>query len=244
VRIVVDFDYLDPIEVHGKALIEMATDCDLGLPVPACPAWTLSDLLAHVAGANRWVTKCVSERLTPQERILPPGPSGRDELKKWSQESLDELLTVLSATAPEELVWTPIQGPLGSAWWRRTAALEAVIHRNDAETALGMDPETINARLALGGIDEYAEEFLPLILHAVPEQPPVTAVLLSPTDIDDSRLLSLIPAGDDRDPGPAEVELAATASDLLLWMWNRASDGAVAVRGDDTLVKWWKMLAI
>ncbi|MGA7049940.1 MAG: maleylpyruvate isomerase family mycothiol-dependent enzyme [Mycobacterium sp.] len=239
-----NFDYLTSIETNGRALLGMAADCDLDSPVPACPEWTLRDLLEHVAGSNRWVTKCVTERLTPQKRILPPGPSGRDELKKWSQESLDELLTVLSATAPEQLVWTPIQGPLGSTWWRRTAALEGAIHRNDAENALSMNPETIHARLALGGIDEYAEEFLPLMLHAVPEQPPVTALLLSPTDVDDSRLLSLIPAGDDRDPGPAEVELSATASELLLWMWNRVPDGTVTVRGDDAVMQWWKVLAI
>jgi uncharacterized protein (TIGR03083 family) len=244
VRIVVDYDYLDPIEVHGKALIEIGADCDLESPVPTCPGWTLRDLLAHVAGSNRWVAKCVSEGLTPQKRILPPGPSGRDELKKWSQESLDEILTVLSTTAPEQLVWTPIRGSLGSAWWRRKAALEAAIHRNDADNALGINPETIDALLALGGIDEYAEEFLPLMLLAVPEPPPVTALLLAPTDIDDSRLLSLIPAGDDRDPGGAQVELSATASDLLLWMWNRVSDGTLAVRGDNTVVQWWRVLAI
>jgi uncharacterized protein (TIGR03083 family) len=240
----VDYDYLDPIEVHGNALIEMTSDCDLDAPVPTCPDWTVRDLLAHVAGSNRWVAKCVSEGLTPQQRILPPGPPGREELKKWSQESLAELLKVLSATAPEELVWTPIRGALGSGWWRRKAALEAAIHRNDAENALGMNPETIDARLALSGIDEFVEEFLPLMLLAVPEPPPVTALLLAPTDVDDSRLLSLIPSGDDRDPGPAKVELAATASDLLLWVWNRTSDGTLAVRGDDTVVQWWKVLAI
>jgi hypothetical protein len=82
------------------------------------------------------------------------------------------------------------------------------------------------------------------MLLAVPEPPPVTALLLSPTDINESRLVSLIPAGDDPDPEPGEVELAATASDLLLWMWNRVSDGPLAVRGDDTVVQWWKGLAI
>jgi hypothetical protein len=40
------------------------------------------------------------------------------------------------------------------------------------------------------------------------------------------------------------VELTASASDLLLWMWNRVPDGSLAVGGDDTVVTWWKGLAI
>jgi uncharacterized protein (TIGR03083 family) len=240
----VNFDYLASTEANGRALVDIASRNDLDLPVPACPGWTLRDLLAHVSGANRWVSRCVSSGLTAQERILPPAPTGRDALLQWSEESLDELLSILSATAPDELVWTPIRGALGSVWWRRKAALEVAIHRNDAENAVELDRQIIDAQLALDGIDEYSQEFLPLMLHAVDESPPVTAVLLSPTDIDDSRVLSLIPSGDDRDPGVPGVELTASASDLLLWMWNRLPDGPLAVRGDETVITWWKGLAI
>jgi uncharacterized protein (TIGR03083 family) len=239
-----NFDYLTSIEANCRALADIAAHNDLDLPVPACPGWTLGDLLAHVSGANRWVSQCVSSGLTAQERILPSAPTGRDALLRWSEESLDELLSILSATQPDELVWTPLRGALGSVWWRRKAALEVAIHRNDAENAVDLNRQIIDARLALDGIDEYSQEFLPLMLHAVAESPPVTAVLLSPTDVDDSRVLSLIPAGDDRDPGAPGVELTGSASDLLLWMWNRLPDGALAVIGDGTVVKWWKGLAI
>jgi uncharacterized protein (TIGR03083 family) len=239
-----NFDYLTSIEANGRALVDIAAHNDLDLPIPTCPGWTLGDLLAHVSGANRWVSHCVSSGLTAQERILPPAPTDRDALLRWSEESLDELLSILSATQPGELVWTPIRGALGSVWWRRKAALEVAIHRNDAEDAVGLDQQIIDARLALDGIDEYSQEFLPLMLHAVVESPPVTAVLLSPTDVDDSRVLSLIPAGDDRDPGVPGVELTASASDLLLWIWNRLPDGSLTVRGDDTVITWWKSLAI
>jgi uncharacterized protein (TIGR03083 family) len=240
----VALDYLQSIALDSAALTDLAKRHDLDLPVPACPGWTLRDLVAHVGGANRWVTTCVSSGLSAQERILPSAPSGRDELLSWFDESLGELLSVLSATAPDEPVWTPILGPSGSVWWRRKQALEVAIHRTDAETATGVERTIIDPRLALDGIDEYAQEFLPLMLHAVAEPPPVTAVLLSPNDIDDSRVLSLIPAGDDRHPGIPHVELGGAASDLLLWMWNRVADGSLAVSGDDTVVVWWKGLAI
>lgn len=239
-----DYDYLQSIEADGKALAGIAADFDLELSIPSCPDWTLKDLLAHVAGANRWVNKCVSEGLAAQERVLPLGPDGREELVEWFNQSTDELLSVLSGTPPDELVWTPIRGALGSVWWRRKAALEAAIHRTDAGNALRAGPEIIDAQLALDGIDEYAEEFLPLMLLGVAELPPVTAVLLSPNDIDESRTLSLVVAGDDRDPGIPRVELKASASDLLLWMWNRVPEATLTVSGDDTVVQWWKGLAI
>lgn len=237
------YDYLTSIETGGRALLDLVADADLDLPVPTCPDWTLRDVVEHVSGASRWVSTCVSSGLTAQQRILPPGPAERTELLEWARESLDDLLAVLSATAPDDLVWTPIRGALGSVWWRRKAALEVAIHHADAQSALGHRPKTIDPRLALAGVDEYAEEFLPLMLLMVTE-PPVTAVLLSPNDIDDSRTLSLIPAGDDRDPGAASVVLEASASDLLLWMWNRVPDGTLTVHGDDTVVGWWRGLAI
>ena len=74
------------------------------------------------------------------------------------------------ATPPDQPVWTPIRGALGSVWWRRKQALEVAIHRADAQVALGGVPETIDAPLALDGIDEYAEEFLPRMLRGSPSR--------------------------------------------------------------------------
>jgi uncharacterized protein (TIGR03083 family) len=241
---VLGYDYPTAIESDGRALLAIAADADHALPIPTCPSWTIRDLLEHVSGANRWVSHCVASGLAAQDRILPPGPAGRDDLLRWTRESFDEMLDVLSATPPEELVWTPIRGPLGSAWWRRKAALEVAIHLTDAERALGRTSGSIDPPLALAGIDEYAEEFLPLMLLGVAEPPPVTAVLLSPRDSDESRTLSLIPAGDRRSPGQPTVELKASASELLLWMWNRAPRDALAISGDDAVLTWWKALAI
>jgi uncharacterized protein (TIGR03083 family) len=242
--LVEEYDYLGSIEADRRALAGIATDFELGLRVPNCPDWALRDLLDHVSGATRWMTKCVAEGEAAQQRVLPPAPEGREELVDWFNESIDGLLDALSSTPSEALLWTPIRGSLGSVWWRRKAALEVAIHRTDAEQAVGAGHEPIDPLLALDGIDEYAEEFLPLMLHAVAERPPVTAVLLSPNDIDDSRTLSLIPAGVDTDPGDPQVEIRATASELLLWMWNRIPAEALSVSGDDAVVAWWKGLAI
>ena len=122
----VNFDYLASTEANGRALVDIAARNDLDSPVPTCPGWTLGDLLAHVSGANRWVSRCVSSGLTAQERILPPAPTGRDALLRWSEESLDELLATLSATPlanwcgrPFEALWGVSGGAARPRWkWR------------------------------------------------------------------------------------------------------------------------------
>ena len=47
---------------------------DLGLPVPSCPGWNVSQLMRHVDGGLRWVAEIVATRAaTP-----PPDVALRD----------------------------------------------------------------------------------------------------------------------------------------------------------------------
>ena len=74
------YDYLLSIEADTSALVDIAADSDLALPVPACPGWTLKDLVEHVSGANRWVSHCVSSGLAPDETLTV---SGDDTVIQW-----------------------------------------------------------------------------------------------------------------------------------------------------------------
>ena len=238
------YDYLSSIEADGEALWKLAHDHAFDVPIPTCPGWTLGDLVAHVGGAHRWMSTCVSSGLQAQERNLPPAPSARVDLLRWFREAQAELLAVLSATPPDQPVWTPIRGALGSLWWRRKAAVEAAIHRWDVDNAVSQQPTPIDAQLALDGIDEYSQEFLPNMLPAVTHPAPVSSLRLSATDLDDSRVLPLIPTGDEQNHDASRAELIGSASDLLLWMWNRVADDKLTVRGNDAVVSWWKSLVI
>ena len=102
----------------------------------------------------------------------------------------------------------------------------------------------IDAQLALDGIDEYSQEFLPNMLPAVTHPAPVSSLRLSATDLDDSRVLPLIPTGDEQNHDASRAELIGSASDLLLWMWNRVAADKLTVRGNDAVVSWWKSLVI
>jgi uncharacterized protein (TIGR03083 family) len=236
-------DHLALIETESRRLVAIALKSDGEAVVPSCPDWTLRELVGHVGGANRWMATCVTGGLKPQERMLPAPPDDADKLVAWFEDSVAELLKALAAIPSQQLVWTPVTGAQGSAWWRRKAAVEVGIHRWDADNATSKAPQPLAANLALEGIAEFVEEFLPLMLLAAPVAP-VPSIRLCPNDIDAHIDVSLLPAGDTRATGSPGVQLTGSASDLLLWIWNRVSADRVGLPNDEVIAGWWKGLAI
>ncbi|MEE6135203.1 maleylpyruvate isomerase family mycothiol-dependent enzyme [Mycobacterium sp. 050128] len=236
-------DYLGLIELESRRLIEIAAMASGDVGVPTCPEWTLRDLVGHVGGAHRWVSTCVTGGLEAQQRLLPLPPDDVNQLSGWFGESVDRLRAALSSVAADELVWTPLKGPQASRWWRRKAALEAAIHRWDADNATHPAPEPLAAALALDGIAEFTEEFLPLMVQAAPAAP-VPSIRLCPNDIDICFDVPLMTSPDGAVPGRSGTELSGSASDLLLWIWNRIGADNVVVVGDAAILRWWPCLAI
>lgn len=236
-------DYLELIELESSRLIEIAATASGDVGVPTCPEWTLRDVVGHVGGAHRWVSTCVTGGLKAQQRILPLPPDGVSQLLDWFGESVDRLRSALSSVPSDESVWTPLTGPQASTWWRRKAALEAAIHRWDADNATHAQPEPLAAALALDGIAEFTEEFLPLLVQAAPAAP-VPSIRLCPNDIDVCVDVPLMTPPDGAVAGLSGTQLSGSASDLLLWIWNRVGRDNVVVVGDAAILQWWTCLAI
>ncbi|OBB03384.1 hypothetical protein A5662_11985 [Mycobacteriaceae bacterium 1482268.1] len=234
--------YLSWINEDSTEMLALADELDLAAPVPTCPGWSLGDLVGHLFSAHRWVTSCVKAGTQAQQRDLPAAPSERTELTAWARQALAELLSVLWETSPNQLVWTPLRGPAPSIWWRRKAAVEAAIHRWDAHRAVREEPHPIAASLALAGIDEFSQDFLPPMLMSMPEPPPASTICLEPTDISDGRVLTLRETVG-HEPAP-HVRIRGTASDLLLWMWNRIPPEHLKIEGDPSVAQWWRALVI
>jgi hypothetical protein len=105
----------------------------------------------------------------------------------------------------------------------RDVALECALHRWDAATAFGVAHE-IDGDLACDGIDEFFENAWPLWLDAVGRAAGNGERLrLARTDgpqrwhvVLDGRRPALT-----REDRAGDVEVAGTASDLLLWLWGR-----------------------
>jgi hypothetical protein len=128
-------------------------------------------------------------------------------------------------------------------------AVEAALHRFDAQAAVGRTTPVATA-LAVDGIDELFTVLLPLRGTAGLGGGGQT-VHLHATDpgIDDvgggEWLVTLGPEGLDveRTHAKGDVAVRATASDLLLLLWNGGSDGGAArfgVFGDRAVLDRWR----
>lgn len=161
-------DYESEIETEAARLAELSGD--LSVPVPTCPGWTLAELVTHVGQTHRWAVHVLRNRV--QERVwsrqVPSGlAEGQSGDARWLLAGAAELLRTLRETDPELAVWT--WGPdKRASWWPRRMVFELVIHRADAELALGVDP-VIPAATAVDGIEEF--------LHNLPSAAWVTRSL-------------------------------------------------------------------
>ncbi|MFD0471693.1 maleylpyruvate isomerase family mycothiol-dependent enzyme [Nonomuraea thailandensis] len=161
-------DYHSQIETEAARLAALAGD--LSVPVPTCPGWTIAELITHVGQTHRWTVHMLRNRV--QERVwsrqVPSGlAEGRSGDAAWLAAGAAELLEVLRETDPSMEVWT--WGPdKRASWWPRRMLFELVVHRVDAELALGVDPE-IPAGTAIDGIEEF--------LHNLPSAAWVTKSL-------------------------------------------------------------------
>ncbi|MEQ4725455.1 maleylpyruvate isomerase family mycothiol-dependent enzyme [Nonomuraea sp. B19D2] len=232
------------IDTEAARLGALATD--LSVPVPTCPGWTLADLVTHVGQTHRWVVHVLRNQV--QERIWSRQVSsglaeGRSGDAAWLAAGAAELLDTLRTTDPSLAVWT--WGPDRQAsWWPRRMVFELVIHRADAELALGIDP-VIPAEVAIDGVEEF--------LHNLPSAGWITPRLaelgvegatihLHATDADGEWTITQGPAGKiswERGHAKGDSAVQGKAQDLLLLLYGRRSPDALTVHGDADLLNRW-----
>ena len=251
----IDDDRLLWIDTESRALAAIAAE-DYDLPVPACPGWSMAELLAHAGGAHRWAVQVVAEANQDRhERVLPDPPADPALLADWYVDGLEQLEAVLAEHSPQDQAWTPVGKDQQSWWWRRKIAVETSLHRWDGAAARaaagGPAPQPIPTGLAVDGIDEFLDDFLVgLVRRAGPERPR-GSIRLHPVDADARWWFDLGRADGDRvevsrDELPADAVIRGTASDILLWLWNRLDDPAatLSVIGADAVLADWAHLTI
>ncbi|MFI8848967.1 maleylpyruvate isomerase family mycothiol-dependent enzyme [Streptomyces sp. NPDC053499] len=182
-------------------------DGDLSVSVEHCGEWTLYDLAEHLGSSNLWAAAAVTERRGDHKP--PPAPRDPAELTRWFDEASETLLKVLD-TDPATEAWT-FHPPHTVGFWQRRRTLEALVHRWDAEHALGttrpLDPE-----LAGEGVAEVFDTLAPRQVARGRVHPPRSALRLEATDTGTSWTYG---------PGTPVATLAAPAEQLLLLLWGR-----------------------
>ncbi|MEV4836413.1 maleylpyruvate isomerase family mycothiol-dependent enzyme [Nonomuraea sp. NPDC049486] len=238
-------DYCSLVEDETARVARLAA-APADTPVPACPSWALGDLITHLGTMHRWVTHMVSTR--NQDRLWSREvPNGLDEGAHgdaaWLAEGSAEMVRTLRATDPATPLWT--WGPGGTAgWWARRMAFELVVHRVDAEQALGVEPE-MAAEVAADGVEELLGN-LPgarWVSRRLAELGLEGATFhLHATDLPGEWTFTQGPEGAvtwERGHAKGDAAVRAPARDLLLLMYGRRSCDGLEVFGDRALLERW-----
>ncbi|MBT2382797.1 maleylpyruvate isomerase family mycothiol-dependent enzyme [Streptomyces sp. ISL-11] len=237
--------------------------------VPSCPEWSVTDLVGHLGWVQRFVAHIVRERLAaPPDRAdttylgLPadlrgwpspersphhgPVPAG---LVDWFAEGARALEAVFREHDPAEPVWTWSEERT-TGFWLRMQTIEAAVHRWDAENARGV-PQPVDAELAAAAIGHDFAVMAPT-RRARGEARPGSGESFRFRRTDGAGRWTVrfegggMRAGDRGDEaaaGPCDVEIAGTASDLMLFLWHRLPAGRLGeVKGDPEVLDRWFVL--
>jgi uncharacterized protein (TIGR03083 family) len=234
--------------------------------VPSCPEWVVTDLVLHLGMVHRLVARVVGERMQqPPARgdrswlglaeewagWLPPGRAPRQDpvpagLLDWFGAGAAQLAACFRATEPGGQVWTwsPDQSV---GFWQRMQAIEAAVHRWDAENALGA-AGPLDAALAVDAIGQTLEFMVPM-RRAMAQAPPGQGERFAFRRTDGPETWAVrfdgeaVRLGEDdshhdgQDNGLPGIQVSGTASDLALLLWQRPVTGRLDVRGESSLLE-------
>jgi uncharacterized protein (TIGR03083 family) len=235
-------DRIDALRREEHALADAARAAGLDAPVPTCPEWTVADLVAHMGRAHEWVTRIVTARapergVSPAEIVVPEGA----ELLGWFAGGIDPLAATLAAAGPDAPCWSWTDDRTAGFWARRRA-VEAAVHRYDAQLAAGA-PEPVEHALAADGVDELFA-LVPFWQSAGRVRGDGETLHFHCTDGEGEWLVRLQPEGFTvaREHAKGDVAARGRASDLLLFLYGRVAADRLEVFGDASLLARWREL--
>jgi uncharacterized protein (TIGR03083 family) len=185
--------------------------------VPSCPDWDVGDLTAHLGAVQRFHALHVVRGVVDQPTERAAVPEDDADLLPWFEEGTRLLLAALDALPADAPAWNwAPHTPQTVAFWPRRMALEAAVHRWDAENARH-DAQGFEVGLAEDGIDEVLT-----VHHAtLPDD-----VLVRLTDSERTW-------GNAKTP---DAVLEGTASGVFLALWGRVPLSSLTTKGDESQV--------
>ncbi|MEU5637496.1 maleylpyruvate isomerase family mycothiol-dependent enzyme [Streptomyces rishiriensis] len=243
-------DHRAAVAAETARFVAGLKDADLTTAVPSCPGWTLADLVKHTGSVQRWFSGLLHARV--QE---PPRTRDVDLRLPERQEDYPDWLADSATVAAQAFAATDLDLPMW-AWgvdqharfWARRMLFETLLHRVDAELALGR-PATVDRPLAVDGIDEFLVN-LPFATPFAPNvaklRGPDQTIRFNATDGEGSWFVRLRSDGFGLDANAGDAEAAdatvhGTAADLLLLVYGRLHHSAAVFTqdGDKDLLTHW-----
>lgn len=218
-------EFLAAIALHSAGLAD-AADGNLTAAVEHCPGWTVADLVHHLTEVQWLWATIVEERLTaPPEATRRPARAEVDRLIPSLRSESERLVRVLDAAPAADHVYTWAPAQQDVAFVTRHQAQEAAVHHWDAAHARG-DAAFIDAAIAADAVEEFLT--FSVSSDADPAEPPRPALdgrfaLSAEADagwtVSDGRAPGTVAWTRGVDEGTPTI--AASAADLLLWLYGR-----------------------
>ena len=235
--------YLESI-ISDSAAVAAALDADTQAQVTSCPGWDVQALAAHLGRVHRFWTAQVQSKLSTGGRVaIDDQPTDGDSA--WFIEGASELVEALEATEPDTPCWNWSGRNQTARWAIRRMAQETAVHRWDAQSA-GVEPDPIDVEIAIDGIDEVFDMFMPAALEFDEVKKDDAdlggTIHLHATDSPHGEWLVQLSKGEllvGHDHAKGDVAARGTASDLLLFLWGRVPAYGLEMFGDEAILDRW-----
>lgn len=237
---------------RARAALE---ECEPTAVVPSCPDWTATDLAWHLGVEVQDFWRHVIEHRPdpPDDYREPPRPADPRAVLAMFDERHGPFLDALQAARPDAPAWSWSRERTVGFTMRRQA-LEALVHRVDAEQAAGIVVTPVDPALAADGVNEVLDVFYggdPPWATFEPDDALVSVVLDDVGDTcwvrlgrvtgDHPRTGDAVDEDDLRVVAPPDEPPGAVvrggAADVLLWLWDRRDRTGIDVEGDEEVVR-------
>lgn len=211
------------------------------LAVPSCPGWDLRALIRHVGIVHRWVERIVRTRAqqrVPLDEI--PRPSEDADMAAWLLEGADGLLDAFGGVELDMPMWNWSGVRQVAGFWPRRMAHETAVHRWDGENAVGEAAPVEPEDLAVDGISEIVEAWLPSWAADNPTADLGGCIELVSREPRRSWTFAIRAGYVVLDDGSPDARAEGAPSDLLLFAFGRLDADVVAVQGDTALLERWR----
>jgi uncharacterized protein (TIGR03083 family) len=218
-------EFLAAIARHSAGLAD-AADGNLAAAVEHCPGWTVADLVHHLTEVQWFWATIVEERLTaPPEAARRPARAEPDRLIRSLRSESERLVRALAAAPAGDRVYTWAPAQQDVAFITRHQVQEAAVHHWDAAHARG-DGVVIEAWIAADAVEEFLT--FSVSSDADPAEPPrprldgtlgFRAEAGQSWTVSDGQAPGTVTWTRGADEGTPTI--AASAADLLLWLYGR-----------------------
>ena len=248
-----DDSLVGALRAATTAMAATVRAADLHAPVPACPGWSVTDLVDHLGRVHLWAAHCARHG-------APPDPYPRRDreqpLADWYAACADTIVATLAELPPDHPSWSfsAVPGHQDVRFWRRRQLHETTMHRVDALQAGGLLPTTglvgaipgLTREQAADGVAEVLEVMAPRSLVRNAERPALDVVpagepiAFSCTDTDASWTVRVVEGAVrvvDDVAQEAVARVSGPASHLYLALWHRADSAVLATDGDEAAAR-------